>query len=238
MPRFASVVLCVAVVLALAAPSLLGAEPEPSAEEIVKRMQARYAAMESYSDEGHVVSFFESDNPFTSEKSFSTAFVRPGHLRFQFTRHTGPLGQSDDNLYVVWAAGKEARSWWTTTGELVTHESIERALAGPTGISSQAVVMITGLLLPEHQWSSPLEGIQSPFLAGTERVGDHECFRIEATVRNHAGPWTIWIDREVFLVRRVERESYSGCMVRTTMSFAPVADPTIPLTTFEFTPSE
>jgi len=92
--------------------------------------------------------------------------------------------------------------------------------------------------MPEHEWGSPVERFTNPVLAGMERVDDHECFRIEATFRSDHDPWTIWIDRESFLIRRVGWVSHLRNPVHNTMTLAPLEDPEIPLTAFEFAPPE
>jgi outer membrane lipoprotein-sorting protein len=79
-----------------------------SAASIVQRMAMRYAALQSYQDEG-VVLTYESYNPRPDEIRFKTWFVRPGAFRFEWTvQRADPSHKGIKDYWVIWSEGKKA----------------------------------------------------------------------------------------------------------------------------------
>src|SRR5579862_4896981 len=80
---------------------------DPDAKDLLNRMSKVYAECKSYHDSGTVKVVYLVDGE-VDEKSFTTAFVRPDHIRFEYRQeHGGNKGER----YVVWESGKDVRAW-------------------------------------------------------------------------------------------------------------------------------
>ena len=75
-------------------------EPPLTAQEVLDRMAKAYATCATYRDTGTVrVSHLSGGVEVSSERPFSTAFVRPDRFRFEFTAR--PVAGQAANRYVV-----------------------------------------------------------------------------------------------------------------------------------------
>lgn len=211
-----------------------------TADAIVSRMQSTYADCKSYRDEGEVSSvYLKKDGQQTQRKPFKTWFVRPKLFRFEFQDQAGP-GAGKWTRYVVWADGQKIRTWWSVLARLKEFDSIESALAGPTGVSGGSAVNIPGLLMTEMQWGSGLRRLADAKLLGTEKIGDAECYKIDAGAKTDASRrQTLWIDRKTFLIRRLaERKELGDVTVEQTTDYKPEMNVAIPEAEFQFEPPD
>jgi hypothetical protein len=177
-------------------------------EPIFERVARTYASCRSYQDEGAVVTTIISElvAPWgrrTSRKPFRTAFVRPDRLRFEFSEEAeGP--ESEWKRYVVWADGKDIRSWWTVRPRIEHHETLLHALAGPTGVSNGSAGAVPSLLLSAPYGRLVFPPAQSPRLVGREPMKGSDCYRLEADTAGHAAQ--LWIDTAQFVIRQMREE--------------------------------
>jgi outer membrane lipoprotein-sorting protein len=195
------------------------AAEDPSAREILDRMAQVYADCASYRDSGVVRTLFiDPKGNHTVEKPFTTAFVRPGRLRFEYREKRGLLGQ--DSRHIVWSDGRETQSWWDIAPGVRKEESLDMALAGATGVSGGSAHTIPSLLLPEVK-GLRLTDITEVRQVENAKLGESECFRIEGKLSQ--SPTTLWIDKSSFLVRRIdERHQLSTFSTEETTTYDPV----------------
>ncbi|HVN77204.1 MAG TPA: hypothetical protein VMT19_12880 [Thermoanaerobaculaceae bacterium] len=212
---------------------------------ILRAMEKVYAGCRSYRDTGEVTSAIVTDGGRAgSDRPFTTAFVRPGRFRFQFT-DTG-LGDRSSS-YIVWSDGSEVRSWWDAKPGVRRPGSLVEALTPATGISGGSSVRVPALLMPGEMSEGPL-------LVAPERIDDGSdrgvaCLRIRGasrktpytlpmgrlvlTVRDETV--TLWIDRSTLLLRKVEeRRTLDTYTSDTTTTYTPEIDVEIPAAQLAF----
>ncbi|MBI5864772.1 MAG: hypothetical protein HZB38_09735 [Planctomycetes bacterium] len=212
-----------------------------AASEILKKMRRVYAECKSYQDEGTTQTVISGDGrEFTNNMTFKTRFVRPDRFRFEFRARSHP-DSGPWNLYVVWARGDKIQSWWTVRPEVEKHRSLERALAGPTGISSGSAVNIPGLLMTDMNWGSGLRQVRAagPVRDGT--INGSSCWQIDVEQPAAAGnKTTLWIDpKSLLILRIVENATLQEQKLKatTTHDIKAKIDIDVPDSDFDFDPA-
>jgi hypothetical protein len=211
-----------------------------SAAEILKRMGAIYGSCKTYQDSGEVTTAFNGSGPgFSNTKPFSTAFVRPARLRFEFRSAFLPY-DNHWRRYLVWADGAKTRTWWDDKPGIVESPSLELALAGATGVSGGSAQTVPAMLMPGRVWGRPLTDLVDLQRMEDALLGKAVCFRIQGALRGvndpelqermrqqilkSSGrdpgittqePRTLWIDRSLFVLRRIDAASQSSAGLRT-----------------------
>jgi hypothetical protein len=169
-------------------------------------MATIYAECESYRDSGVVTTvFFESRGQRTVKRPFTTAFVRPDRLRYEFLDRRG---EEEFDRYLVWRAGEEIRTWWDVNPGVEHESSLERALAGATGVSGGSAYTIPGFLLPDELNGSLAARLRDPEVLANGEIGGARCHRIRGIAAGGARPEpvTYWIEAESKLLRRIEEQ--------------------------------
>jgi hypothetical protein len=172
---------------------------EPTAVEILNKVQQTYAECISYTDTGVVSCPDRNSESF--EIQFTTAFMRPSAFRFEFSRNdeAGKLKQ------VVWSDGEEVRTWSSDASGVVKEayeESLGSTIAVAAGASAGSIHRVPRLLGVVEQGAS-LTSIRNAQRIEDAILDSNECFR----VRGRLG-WvstTLWIDVDTYLLRRVEQ---------------------------------
>ena len=217
------------------------AEPKsetPTAKQILDRMVKVYTSCQSYRDSGMVKTLFIlSDGNRAVEKPFTTAFVRPGRFRFEYKEKRG----NQEYRYLVWANGKDVRTWWDITPGIKRPDSLGLALAGATGVSGGSARRIPALLI-----SDPIgAGWDMRNLRNVKRLEDAkaenaDCFRIQGeTGISGQGPVTLLIDKSTFLVRRLDQQTkFGNFRTEETTTYEPVVNGEIPDKMLEFDPAK
>ncbi|MGD1148212.1 MAG: hypothetical protein ABR961_09705 [Thermoanaerobaculaceae bacterium] len=225
---------------------VLGQEVSPRVDagdltpvKILRTMERAYAGCRSYRDAGEVRTTIVTDGGRAgSDRPFTTAFVRPGRLRFQFT--DPGLGERSSS-YIVWSDGTEVLSWWDAKPGVRRPGSLQAALAPAAGISGGSSVRIPGLLMPEAMGEGPLLIAPERIEDGTDR--GVACFRINGKSRKT--PYTLsmgarvltvkeesvtlLIDRATFLLRKVqETRTFDTYTSESTTTYTPEVDVEIP----------
>ncbi len=175
-------------------------EGSAGAEALLKRMEAAYGALASYSD----VTSVKYRNPDGSDRStveFKVWFARPSRFRAdaQTTRPDGAPAKRE----VMWADGQNARSW--ATGKAVTNLT-KIQLAG-SGMFGTYAYHIPTLLEPGYAGKKRLHELGSPTLVGEEAVEGTECYRIQGQF--FTDPYELWLGKRDLLVRKLVA-SYAG----------------------------
>jgi hypothetical protein len=235
------------VIAAAAAGPASGQSADPSPVQVLLTMKRTYSGCRSYRDTGKVKTrSVMEDSTFGNDVPFTTAFVRDGAFRFQFT-DTG-LGDRA-SLCILWWDGAEVQSWWDAKPGVRRSDSLQQSLDAATGISGGASVRVPGMLLPAVVGAgAPLV---DPERAADDVVGGASCYRLKG--RSRATPYTessgsitvtvkdevvtLWIDRASFLLRKVEEartlDSYRS--TRTT-TYTPEVNVDVPAEQLAFSP--
>ena len=192
--------------LLIAPPLVRGAD---TADAILRRMAAAYAALGAYQDSGDVR--YEVTGT-AQQIVFRTAFERPRRFRFEWIMHHpfAPL-RFFKTTRVLRSDGESTFTavsrTWGKSGEQ-RDESLARGVAGATGVSAGSVHTIATLLIPNLWASEPfgvsLVAIGSPRLMGVESVESVECHRVEGVSRQDEKT-QLWIGRDDNMLRRVAR---------------------------------
>ncbi len=196
-------------ILVVAMAALAGCETESiearEAVRLIERVRQAYAECGSYRDQGKVVTVFHTERgERTTEKPFSTRFVRPDRFRFEFrSRHheTSPWSR-----YIVHADTSGVQTWWDIRPGVQTARDLSMALAGAMGVSGGSSKRVPSLLLPGAIGGSPFDGFR-----GLRRIPDAELNgRLHARLRGLARgdmPVVIWIDEPTATIRRIDTEA-------------------------------
>lgn len=237
--------------LVVAAPTARGEdETGASPVKILLAMKRAYASCRSYRDTGLVkmTSATDENSSFGSEQPFATVFVRPDHIRFQFT-DTG-LGERS-SLYIVWSDGTEVRSWWDAKPGVRRPASIQEALEVATGISGGSSVRVPGLLMPDKvPEGAPLiaperiadgddRGVPCYCVRGKSRQTPYTIKMGARTVTVQDETVTLWIDRSTSLLRKVEEtRTYAEYRSQSTTTYMPEIDVEITPPQLAFNPPD
>lgn len=200
-----------------------------SPEAILGRVAKVYAGCRSYRDTGLVHSaYVDHGRTTTEEKPFATAFERGGRFRYEFT--DGATG----HRFIAWRDGGDVRVRWDVKPGVERPASLDLAIAGAAGISSLSAHTLPALLLPELH-GNRLTDLQSLKRLDDETLGAVLCYRIEGRQGNRP-PMTVWIDRQTFLVRRIDRHQQlpKDVQVDTVTTYEPELDGKIPAEALAF----
>ncbi len=174
---------------------------EPTAAEIVARLEATYAAAKSYSDHG------TARNP-AATLSFDTVFARGTRFRLDVRDETKP-----ERGFVIWSDPTHSYSRWYAPARTTDDgPKLGLAIAIATKPSGGVARLLVNLLSPAD---APRPKLGNLKLTGTETVDDRPCWVITGT--RDDGETTLWIDRESYVLRRSAEDS-------DTATFTPVLD--------------
>ena len=188
--------------------------PEPqnlTPQEIVKKSQAAYAALSSYSDDGKVLEEIGSRNLTTT---FNIRLQRPDRYRVEWSQATAFF----TNGGIVWSAGNGnflllKHGQFNATPE--KYRDMQTALGAATGVSGQASATIPGTYFNQN-WGNALKKLESANSAlqrlKDDKVGDVDCFVLStvmdpAKMPNSAGKigkttTTLWIGKQDDLIHQ------------------------------------
>lgn len=252
--RLISVIVWTICVLLLAAAEPLVAQEDTSQAEgtvawIFQNMAQVYADCTSYSDSGLVKTvFFQADGERTTERPFTTAFVRPGRFRFEYTEQ---LEDGRESRYIVWQSEPLVQIWWSIESDEfldALDSSLALALAGGTGISGGSAHTIPTLLLPSEILGTRLmdmteaERIEDAYLDKTgcevtaASVSGDECYRVQGQfATSSVTEMIVWIEKKTFLVRRIDKQNqFETFRTESTTTYSPAINGDISEDMLEF----
>jgi hypothetical protein len=214
-----------------------------TAEQLVANIQDMYALVGTYRDAGVVeetVAFTQFGTRGLSTVQFTTAFARPGQLRFE-SRHLHASGKCYAHR-LAWADGDDFRVWSHRGPQLLRPSSLSGTFAVPTATvqpvlglltAGQVDWWLTNLVDPSRLADGDIDGVAchrvrcwcsfwSRALTPEEQaavdavVGELERL---AGLRVPPGrtvylPLTVWADRRTLLIRRVESGTITDRAVR------------------------
>ncbi len=174
--------------------------------QILDRMAKAYAECKSYRDSGVIKSVIVKNTgspEFTVEHSFTTAFVRPDRFRFE-------IKNEDDDRLLISANGQNVRTWWDVEpGIQETGVTGVSPWLKPSGFSGGQMSVEFPPCSCRKNWrvSGDLDLID-PKQIEDGKLQNVECFRLEYNFRDEQ--ITLWIDKQSYLVRRIDERIKSG----------------------------
>ena len=218
-----------------------------TAEQIVELSTKVYARCDSYRDSGIAGTTYVSDNSqWTADKPFTTAFVRPDRIRFEYKDMSA--GDPPPS-YIIWAEGDDVRTWRDVQPGVDTPGTLGGAITDAAGASQGSSHRIPSMLLPDA--SAPKSALELSYARRIEDAdeGGFACFRIrgqsirtprtlgsgENSVVLRENSSTIWIDKQSYLVRRVDESNvYDSFRTDTVTTYSPEINVEIPSEQLEF----
>lgn len=192
---------------------------ELTANEILSRMKDTYANAKTYQDKGLVkVVIRFPERTHIVKKPFTTAFIRPDRLRYEY-KEIKPLVKT--SKFVAYLNGNEVKVHWDLDESASEIKSIDDALATAAGISGGSARAVPSMLRPDQsRFRNPVL-FYSPKRADDELIDGINCFRLEdpSPYRN----LTMWIDKDEFLLRKmfVEKD-LDDSIGETTTTYSPI----------------
>jgi outer membrane lipoprotein-sorting protein len=170
------------------------APPSPSAQDLIKKCEAAFDAVQSYSCHIDVVT---SNLVPDRHASADIWFVRPGKIKANISSGFAPSASMG---YV--SDGRQTGLLMMT--QWVSESSTEMAIAGVTGVGMLSATTIPALLLHSN-WGYPfLAGYKiNPFVSISRVLGE-SCYRVEVDGKSKA---VFWIDAKTYLLDKVQETS-------------------------------
>lgn len=227
-------------------PALAEGEPEELPPDAMTPVHERYGKLNSYADKGKLTTRYQwpGTPELVSNYRFETAFRKPRNFFFRFdvAEDTG------DDTFVLWCDGGDFQSWWKATG---VHE-VYSGGRGANGFfaggspTKDSINLLGPHVFPGALLYGPTSRLIDLKEDGEEEITGHACARFAApgrqtgVVTSDTRPVTIWVDKEVTLVRQVRIDPEAGSQpdyVDTLLyEIEPEADPDLPDERFTFTP--
>ena len=186
---------------------------EPTAAEIIAKLEPTYAAAKTYSDRG------TARNP-AATLAFDTTFVRGRGTTIERFKLDVRDESNPQRGFVIWADPTHTYSrWYAPARTLDDGPGLGVAIAVATKPSGGVARLLVNLLSPGD---APRPKLTDLKVTGTETVDDRPCWVV--TGKRDDGETTLWIDRESSLLRRSAEDS-------DTATFIPVIDEAIDIAT-------
>lgn len=132
-----------------------------------------------------------------STLQFTTYYKRPGQFRFEYA------DQDPRHSYrrtIIWSYGNAVKTW--DMGKVQTRRSLDTELGRTAGTSNLSSRVIPKLLFPTEISNSPITDLEKPRLMKPARIDGKLCYVIRGS--SHGGQTSLWINKETFLLRRIE----------------------------------
>lgn len=183
-------------------PTSTAPQPPPTTgEELIQRVVAAYAAIESYQDAGEVVSnWADKDRP--DELRFKLRFREPDRIRFVWLDHHPytPRGREKSwRRNAVWSTGGRAHVFM----EDVSNDSepdVASALRATMGVSQGVSGNVPGLLVDGMKRDGD-RGIAGLLLLPSDVFENVPCFRVKG--HRDGDTYELWIGQSDYLIRKI-----------------------------------
>jgi outer membrane lipoprotein-sorting protein len=231
----ANLVLILALTASPARAAAGGARIEtPTAREILQRMGSAYTNCATYRDAGAVKTvFIEPGKRWTTEKPFSTVFIRPDRFRYEFKE----TGEEATTRYIIWAKDKDVRTWWDVAPGIGKTKPLGLAIAGATGVSGGSAHTVPAMLLPDEIRGIRLYQLKDAKRIEDAKVGKFDCFRVQGEEADTKA--TLWIDKGTFLLRMIYEEHQCDTFrTETTTTYHPMINGPIDDKLLAFSPPQ
>ena len=212
------------IVLLVASLSVLGQRQPLTADQIVEKMSANYASVDTYQDEGSVylvkdINVFRGvpweevllvqDFERLKKVTFKSYFQRPGRVRFEWIDNESRVRRYS----VVWSDGQDAYSWRTDYDDnddifiWDNESSLKWAVEQETRGSMSVFDILYSALTGSKEYFSFIRMTQAR-IAREELVVGSTCYLILGYIGHD--PWALWIDKETFILRRYRMQISTG----------------------------
>ncbi len=177
-----------------------GLVEEMDGDEILKKSQEAYAALNAYVGTTTVQSRAEiGGTKLDQTASAKITFLRPGKIHIDGKDTSG-------KAFKIVSDGKTTWSSWAllqNQGAFKEVEGVELAVASKTGVAAGAPTHIPAILmkLGLRNFFPTAKGAK---LDGREKIAGKECFKVvsETPFHNH----TFWVDTSSFMIRQFQEE--------------------------------
>lgn len=190
-------------------------------QAILDAMESAYRNAKAYSDAGRqrTVVLKDGKESYTTTLAYRTAFRRPGMFRFEFV--------DEDDRYIVHQSGDTIQNYWTLDAVVERFDSLDEAMAGPTGVSSGTVNIAASLLgIASPGWIT--DNIRDLELGPEEPIGGVTCIVVQGFDRA-CQPLRLWIGKEDRLLRQIEEyETFPNFHARSTTTIEPTLNAAVP----------
>lgn len=198
--------------------SQIGTEPKLTRGDILRKSQAAYAAMTSYSDEGNVVATMMGTR---ATHHFTIKLSRPDRYRIEWEQtveaNASPALKTKGS---VWGDGQE--HFLENGAKTRTETNMESALSSATGISGGAAASIPGAFF-NTRWNhiiDPTSRIQEQ--QPDETLSGIDCYVFSTELKGRK--ITVWIGTSDFLIRQIQTVTSAQAM-RDALAAAAKANP-------------
>ena len=221
---------------ALLAMQATAAEPKSeglTAAQILERLAKTYSSSQTYRDTGVVTTvYIEADGKRSVERPFTTAFIRPDRLRFEYR---DKIINNKERHYIIWTAAGQIQTWWDVTPGVKKPKSLARALAGAKLVSGGSAHTVPALLLPNEVIGTRLTDLSDGTRLPDDKLDALDCFRIQGKLDETSV--TLWIDNAAGLLRRLDStEKFEKFRTETTTTYDPVINAEVPAKLLDFNP--
>ncbi len=165
-----------------------------AAQEIIKKSQAAYAALTSYSDEGKEVGSVGTAD--VAPHTFSIKLTRPNLYQIKWTQDMGFYSSTG----IVWSAGKGDYLKMRQVSKPAKYPNMDEALSAAMGISGGASGIVPKSFF--NLKSGIVAVMQSATKKPDEKVGGTDCYVLTQSKGGHTE--TLWIGKQDFLIRQIE----------------------------------
>ena len=188
---------------------------------IISKTESNYSTLKVYLDSGKVISsFYNLASPHKSAILFKTAYKPTGEFNFEFYQ----LGTVRLNIVNRDGNNKVMKYFGSAAVEV---QSFALAMAGATGISSGAAIMIPNLLMPgeiKTRHKNIFRSISDAKLEASEVIDGRSCYKImgKEDPEDKEGYVRIWISKADYLIRKIETDrKVRDFRVKTSFLFNP-----------------
>ncbi len=187
------------------------ADPKLSADEILQKSDAAYAAVKTYVGATTVSSSADFGGRKLDQVSIAkVTFARPGKLRIEGMTATNTATGIGGHPFAVISDG---RTTWralaiTNNGAFAPVDNL--AMAGLGGVAHGAAEGIPAALMKsDGAWTGGhdpfvVARLSPPELAGQEKIDGADCYKLVTKAGTH-GDVTWWIDSKTFFLRQMTR---------------------------------
>ena len=175
-----------------------------TARQILDHTATIYRECKSYHDSGVVKTvLIKAGGNLIEEKPFITSFIRPDRFRFEYFEKEA---NKQERRYFVWQKRNNIVAWRDFKIKLGIDrpKSISSALAGAMGVSGGSAYTIPRMLLPDQIKGWSLTDMSDIKRIDDSKIENNGCYCIQG--RHDDSPMTLWIDKETFLVRRIDSQ--------------------------------
>jgi outer membrane lipoprotein-sorting protein len=185
-----------------------------------------YKSCKSYADTGIVKTvFFLKNGKFVTDKPFATAFVRPERFRVEYSSKF-PMPGAKPMRHIIWANGKEVRTWWDLKPGIRKHDSLGMAVAGATGVSGGSAHTIPVLLIPEEIGGWSIVELKQLHRLSDVVLNEVACYRLRGKQKAaDSESITLWISKKTYLIHRIDSTNkFPKFQTQTTTTYEPQID--------------